>query len=248
MKTLARAGKVLPALALSLLAGPAALGAAPVLPPEAAKVARAFLFAFARNDRDAIQSMIPTDLANLYGPTPFARMPYLSKPRADGRVGALDFEGKMSDPGLPGKGTIVLRFVEEDGVKAWRVRQIYWYEKLPPEAEIPDKSPTSADRRQEPNLREAAKEFIHYWLAIDYRQMDRLVFHWWEVDRKPPKWVNMTDADLEARPTTLSGSRVDFVATLKVLRVVPKTVCGTFWLVQENGAWRVRPLTFAFLF
>lgn len=234
------------------------------LPPEAARVGRDFLAAFCRNDRDAIEAMIARAPADLYGPTPFARMPSLMKPRADGRVAAVDFEGRMADPGLPNKGTIILRLVEgggagvasgagrraaeEGGAKTWQIRQIYWYEKLPPEADIPDESPTEADRKQEPKAREAAKDFIHYWLAGDFQEVDARVFHWWKVDRRPPKWVRMSGADLEAKTTNLGGVRVDFTVKLKVLRVVPKSVSGTFWMVQERGAWRVRPLTFAFFF
>jgi hypothetical protein len=218
------------------------------LPAPAAKVARDFLFAFSRNDRDAIGEMLPEKIDNLYGPSPFARMPELAKARADTRTGAIDFKGKMSDPGLPSKGTIILRLVEEDGVRCWRVRQVYWYKDLPPEADLPDTSPTSADRKQEPAIREAAVNFISAWIAKDYQAMDRLTFHWWEVPRKPPKWVTMKSASLAARPTTLDGLRVEFVAHLTMARIVPKEVQGNLWLVQEDGQWRVRPLTFTFLF
>jgi len=218
------------------------------LPPAAEKVARDFLFAFSRNDRDAIKSMLPEGLGNLYGPCPFARMPTLTKPRADTRVGVVDFEGPMVDSGLPRKGTIVLRLVEENGVRAWRVRQIFWYEELPREAKLPDKSPTAADRAQEPALRQAATDFLEAWQASDYERMDGLTFHWWEVPRRQPKWVKMTGATLTARSTTLNGLRVDFVAKLRVARVVPRSVGGNVWLVEEDGKWRVRPLTFSFFF
>jgi hypothetical protein len=175
-------------------------------------------------------------------------MPYISNPRADGRVGAVDFQGPMTDPALPKRGIIVLRLVEENAVRAWRIRQIYWYDDLPPEAEIPEKSPTDADRRQEQHVRRAAIDFIHFWLAGDYGQMDRLTFHWWEVQRPPPKWVKMTSANLRARSTNLDGLRVDFTAKLRLLRLLPREVRGNLWLVKENGAWRVRPLTFALFF
>ncbi len=218
------------------------------LPAPAAKVARGFLEAFVRNDREAISELLPKELGNLYGPSPFARRPELSKPRADTRMGAIDFRGAMVDSGLPSKGTIILRLVEEDGVRAWRVRQLYWYRDLPPEADIPDTSPTAEDRRQEPVVRRAAEEFIEAWLSGEYEQMDRLTFHWWEVQRAAPKWVKMTGADLTARPTQLDGLRVDFVANLRFLRLLPKDVRGNLWLVAEDGQWRVRPLTFSFLF
>ena len=218
------------------------------LPAPAAKAARSFLYAFAQNDRDTISSLLPKKLKNLYGPSPFVEAPRLSKPRADSRTGAIDFRGRMADSGLPSKGTIILRLVEEDGVRAWRVRQLYWYSNLPPEADIPEKSASAEDRRQEPAVRAAATEFIERWLQGDFERMDQLTFHWWEVPRAPPKWVKMNAADLTARHTQLDGLRVDFVAHLRVLRFIPKDVRGNLWLVQEDGRWRVRPLTFSFLF
>ena len=218
------------------------------LPPKAEQVATDFLFAFSRNDRDLVKELLPTKLENLYGPSAFALMPKLVNPRADSRVAAIDFKGKMADPALPETGTIILRLVEEDGVRQWRIRQLYWYTDLPPEADIPDQSPTEDDRRQEPAVEEAARRFIADWLAGDYQGMDRRTFHWWEIDRSPPKWVKMTGADLTARPSELNGLQIDFVAKLRVLRVVPKDVRGNVWLVQEDGVWRVRPLTFTFLF
>jgi len=218
------------------------------LPPEAAQVARDFLFAFSRNDRDRIKTMLPKRLENLYGPCPFSQMPQLSKPRADTRAGAVDFAGPMADAGLPNKGTILLRHVEEDGVRTWRVRQLYWYSELPPEADIPERSPTAADQAEEPHLQRAAEQFVEAWLAKDYPRMGGLTFRWWEVARRPPKWVKMSGADLTARPASLDGLRVDFVAKLRVLKVLSRSVRGNLWLVEEDGEWKVRPLTFMFVF
>lgn len=245
-----------PKAAIILLALGATLGqpkdgrpeASVPLPPEAARVARQFLFAFSRNDREAISSMLPQRIENLYGPCPFAGMPTLTKPRADTRAGAIDFQGPTKDVGLPGKGTVILRLVTENGVRAWRVRQIFWYEKLPRGAKLPDRSPTAADREQEPKLRQAAADFLRAWVAEDYNRMEELTFNWWEVPRRPPKWVTMKDAHLTAQATTLEGLRIDFVAKLSVARLLPKNVGGNLWLVQEDGEWRVRPLTFSFFF
>ncbi len=218
------------------------------LPAPAATVARDFLSAFTRNDREAISEMLPKELKNLYGPSAFAALPELKKPRADKRIGAVDFRGSMADSSLPSKGTIVLRLVEEDGVRAWRVRQIYWYEKLPPEADIPETSRTAEDRLQEPKLRQAATEFIEAWIRQDYEVVDRLTFHWWNVPRDPPKWVKMREARLTGRPTELDGLRVDFVAKVRFLSVIPRDIRGNLWMVEEEGEWRVRPLTFSFVF
>lgn len=218
------------------------------LPAPAAQAARDFLFAFSRNDRNTIEAMLPKKPANLFGPCPFARTPELLKPRADTRTGAVDFRGPMSDDGLPAKGTFIMRRVEEDGARGWRVRQMFWYNDLPPEADIPDKSPTEADRKQEPELKQAASEFIRAWLAEDYRTINQLTFHWWEVDRDPPKWAKLKRVDLTGKPTTLNGLRVDFKAHVVLIKVIPKQVRGSLWLVEEGGEWKVRPLTMSFVF
>ena len=218
------------------------------LPGPAARVARDFLFAFSRNDREAIASMLPKRLENFYGACPFPQMPDLGNARADTRIAAVDFNGPMADPGLPPRGTIVLRLVEEDGVRAWRVRQIYWYYRLPPEVDVPDRSPTEADRHQEPHVLRATADFLDAWLDADYETMDRLTFHWWEVPRRPPKWVKMKSVSLSGRPSSLGGIRVDFAAKLRVLSVIPKSIRGNVWIVKEDGEWKVRPLTFTFAF
>lgn len=222
--------------------------ASSTLPPEAAAVARSFLFAFTRNDREAIKGMVPESLRLRYGPCPFGQMLVLKNPRVDNRVGAIEFTGTMTDPGLPNKGAIVMRYYEQDGETKWLVRQIYWYPRLPPNADVPERSPTEADRKQEPAAMAAAKAFLRAWGEGDYERMEALTFRWWEVERRPPKWVKMTGAELNIRPTTLNGTRVDFIAKLRVGGILPKRVQGNLWLVEEEGCWRVRPVTFAFWF
>lgn len=235
-------------LASGLAQSPTA-SARPTLSAEAKKVATDFLYAFCRNDRDAISTMLPKQLENLYGPSPFARMPSLQKPRADKRDGAIEFEGGRSESGMPDKGVIVLRRVTQGTQKVWQVRQIYWYDELPPEAgRIPDKSKTAADRAEEPRLKQAAMDFLHEWMAADFRQLDKRVFHWWEVERKPPRWVKMTGLDLRSPADSLGGIRLGFKAQLRLLRALRRSVEGNVWLVQEDGKWRVRPLTVAFWF
>jgi len=235
-------------LLLALAFACPAPGRAASLPPDAERVARDFITAFSVNDRESVTRLLPKAAASLYGPSPFRKMPQIIKPRADGRVAAIDFDGPMTDSNLPSRGIIVLRLVEEGNAKSWRVRQIYWFNELPPEADLPDKSPTAADRRQEPLVRRAAMDFISAWLKGKWEVMEGLTFQWWKVHRKPPKWVTLGRVDLEAKPTTLGGIRVDFEARLKLAGIIPRTVHGNIWLVQEDGAWRVRPLTFSLLF
>lgn len=238
-------------LASSGLAGVAANPAAarPALSPEAEKVAKDFLYAFSRNDRDKISDLLPKQLKNRYGPSPFTHMPVLVKPRVDGRSGAIEFQGARADAGMPNKGVMVLRRINQEGKTAWRVRQIYWYDELPPEAgQVPDKSKTAFDRSEEPRLRRAAMDFIHEWIAGDFEELDRMVFHWWEIDRDPPKWVKMNSLELRSPADSLGGLRLGFRAKLRLLGALSRRVEGSVWLVQEEGVWRVRPLTVAFWF
>jgi hypothetical protein len=238
-------------LTASGLAGAAATPALarPAPSPDAEKVAKDFLYAFSRNDRDAISLLLPKQIKNLYGPSPFTRMPSLLKPRCDGRTGAIEFQGARTDPGMPEKGVMVLRRTNEGGKTAWRVRQIYWYDELPREAgQVPDKSKTAFDRAEEPRLKRAAMDFLHEWIAGDFQQLDTMVFHWWEVDRDPPKWVKMTGLDFRPPADSLGGLRFGFKAKLKLLGALTRRVEGSVWLVEEDGVWRVRPLTVAFWF
>ena len=224
--------------------------AVPGLSPEAEKVARKFISAFCVNDRDAISELLPRQLDKRYGPSPFAKMPVLKKARVDARMGVIEFEGgRAPGSGLPQKGLITLRQMREDGRTVWRVRQMYWYDVLPPEAgQVPDESKTDADRKQEPAVRRAAMDFLHAWMAADYRQMDKMVFHWWDVDRKPPRWVSLTSTILKSPSHSLEGLKVGFTVKLRVGGLLPKSVDGNLWLVEEDGVWRIRPLTFVFWF
>jgi hypothetical protein len=91
-------------------------------------------------------------------------------------------------------------------------------------------------------------DFLHAWMAADYRQMDKMVFHWWDVDRKPPRWVKLTSTVLKSPSHSLEGLKVGFTVKLRVGGLLPKSVDGNLWLVEEDGVWRIRPLTFVFWF
>ncbi len=236
-------------VALVVAAGTAFAGEARRLPAEAQKVAEEFVYAFAQNDRPKITTLLPTKARYRYGPSPFTKMPTLTKPRADGSAGAVEFAGGRGDTGLPDKGMIVLRRVREaNGQTGWQIRQIYWYDELPKDAQVPDKSPSEKDKKEEPKIEAATTRFLKDWIGGEYDKLDGQVFHWWEIQRKPPKWIKMSSVMFKDPVPSLGGYRVEFVAKLKVLGAIPKTVNGTLWLVEEDGKWRVRPLTMAFSF
>ncbi len=73
--------------------------------------------------------------------------------------------------------------------------------------------------------------------------MDELTFHWWEVDRRRSKWIKLAGASFENTRPALDGLCVDFVAKLKIAKIFSRRVSGNIWLVQEDGEWRVRPVS-----
>ena len=236
-------------LAAALIPGAAwAVPTQTTLPPEATKAAIAFLCAFSRSDGDTMSKMVPEKLADRYGPCPFTHLPELSKPCADTTMGTLRFAGPSVDPTLPAKGVISLHKESQEGKTVWRVRQIYWYNELPPKANLPESSPTEADRKQEPAIEEAARKFLTQWIAGDYQGLDRHVAYWWKRNRKPSKWVKTSGVEVTRSVASLGGIRVDARVTVKVVGVVTRRVDGTLWLVKEDGVWKVRPLTLAFFF
>jgi len=216
--------------------------------PEA--VAKAFVAAFCGNDRSAVSAMLPKSLRDLYGPCLFSQMPVLSNPRFDGRTGMVDFEGPMLDADLPTKGLMTFRLVDDGDAKVWRIRQIYWYHAVPAEVNtrLAKPAPTADDAQQEPALLRTATDFLGAWLSGDFQAVDKFVFRWWEVPRKKPAWVRLAGVDVHHQSTSPAGTRVDFEARLRLIGFMPKQAKGSLWLVQEDGQWRVRPLSLALVY
>ncbi len=227
---------------------PAAPEAAPGLVPES--LATAFLTAFCNNDRAAIGAMLPKSLPARYGPCLFSHLPALSNARVNGTTGMVDFEGPMLDADLPTKGMITFRRCPEGEGAIWRVRQIYWYRTRPPEAKarLEKRAIRPADVEAEPVLLRAATDFLTAWLAGDYQAVDRGVFRWWDVPRAKPRWVKLARLDVQRRSAAPDSVRIDFGARLRLAGLMPKQVKGSLWLVQEEGQWRVRPLSMALVY
>ena len=209
-------------------------------------VARRFIRALVVRDVNTLSRLSPSQPKNQFGPCLFKAMPKFSKPRVKGHKGGLDFQGKTTLAGLADKG--VMSFTKVDHEKpAWRVRQFFWYEKLPLGANIPSKSPTAVDRKQEQYLDDSAKAFIGAWLKRDYKTMQRYYFDW--VRHKPnhpPRGIRLGDISLDARRMPNGEYRVNFTAGLTVYRVVPRTVEGVLFAVNEGGHWKMRATTFSF--
>jgi hypothetical protein len=209
-------------------------------------VARQFIQALIVRDVATLSRLSPTNPKNLFGPCLFKAMPKFSNPRVKGHKGGLDFQGKSTLADLADRG--VMSFTKVDHEKpAWRVRQFFWYEKPPLGASIPGKSPTAADRKQEPYLDDSARVFIGAWLKGDYRTMQRYYFDWVRhKPRHPPRGIKLNDVKLDAKRMANGEYRVSFTARLTVYKVVPRTVDGVLFAVNEDGHWKMRVTTFSF--
>jgi hypothetical protein len=209
-------------------------------------VARQFVAALVVRDNRVLDRLSPTEPRNLFGPCMFKAMPTFSKPRVNGHKGGLDFEGKAIFSDLADKGVIAFTKMDDE-TPVWRVRQFFWYEKPPLGANVPDRSPTAADRKQEKYLDDAARVFIGAWLKGDYQTMERYYYDWVRHKPKnPPRGIKLRSISADAKRLPNGEYRVDFTASLTVYTVVPRTVSGILFAVKEGGQWKMRATTFSF--
>ena len=226
-------------LALLLAHVSAALG---TLDPEAEKAARGYLTALARNDRPTMKRLSPSQPADFYGPFMFAQLPSLENPRVDSHRAAVDFEGKSIDPDLPSQGIITLVKLDDRTTDAWVVRQVLWYDekRLPVGVQVPKKSVTSADQRQEPQVFRSARSFLLAWQNGDYQQMEYLHYDWLSRERKPPKSVKLRSLSLREAGRLEGAIKVTFEARLTLLGFIPYRAKGLVYVLKEGDAWKVR--------
>ena len=216
-------------------------GADPALEREA----RRYVIAFAENDRHTLRELSPRKLHNRFGPCLFADMPRLTKPRVDAHKAAVEFSGRTTDGDLPGRGIIVLVRLDERREEAWVVRGILW-QGASSSGNAPDYSATAADRRQEPKALASSRKYLRAWLASDYQTMQRLTYDW--VAHAGGDCLPVKVKTVEMRFVPLQGEQVKvrFTAHATVLGVIPRTIEGVFYGVQEDQRWKFRNHTMMF--
>lgn len=220
-----------------LAALPAAAQPALLFDREAEQVARAYLKAKAETDTDVLARLRPTEPANKFGPSLFLAMPRLEKPRADAHRGVVEFTGKCVES-LPGKGLIELTKVDEEpAAYQWKVQQIFWTDRAPG---LPKRSVTKQDKAQEKQLLAAAQRYLAAWLKGDYAAMSRLHFDKLSKRNKGKSYFSLRSASFTPQPTSWGELRVSFQAKVVIAKVLPKTVNGDFYMLKEDGQWKVR--------
>jgi len=211
----------------------------------AEQVALSFMKAWAAADKQALAKLTPATPAARFGPCLFASLPVLSQPRVDAHRAAVDFAGKARD-GLPSRGIIVLTRVDEEPAQyRWKVRQILWMGQRALGVRVPRRSVTKADQAQEAAVLRAAQAYLQAWAKHDYQAMERLWYDRLKNQSKPRSYFRLRSAEFTASPTREGELKVGFTAKVTVLRVVPQTVTGTFYMLKEGGEWKVRSHTLA---
>ena len=214
--------------------------------PAAEKAAEDYLYALARGDKERLLELTPKDLEKFYGPPLFREMPVLKNPRAKGHRGLIDFEGESTDPALPSQGTISMTMRDSRQFDRWQVRAIVWKSGSNLTLNPFKYSPTEKDRIQEVQIRACAAKYLKAWMEEDWQGMDHMTFDW--INRRSLKgsfYVRSLDFDSSLRP---DGSvRVEFRAKvsprLPILGLIRRTAEGFFYVVQEDGQWKVRRMT-----
>ena len=223
---------------LGLLAAlPAAAQPALIFDREAEQVARAYLKAKAETDTDVLARLRPAELANKFGPSLFLAMPRVDKPRADAHRGVVEFSGKCAE-GLPGTGVIDMAKVDEGpAADRWKVQQIFWTNRVPG---LPKRSVTKQDAAQEKLLISAAQRYLAAWLQGDYATMSRLHYDKLSTRNKGKSYFALRSASFNPKPTSWGELRVSFQAKVVIAKILPKTVNGDFYMLKEEGRWKVR--------
>ena len=212
-----------------------------VFDQSAQAVAQAYMRASADGDRQTLLKLRPSHPAGRFGPPLFCALPTFASPRVDAHRAVITFDGKPVDASLPVKGMIVLTKVDEEPAGwQWKVKQIFWLDGQPLGVSVPKRSVTKADTAQEPWVTKAGQAYVRAWLKKDYATMDRLCYDTLTRRQSAKSYFRLRGAEFAASPTTWGELRVNFVARVTVLRMLPKTVEGTFFMLKEAGEWKVR--------
>jgi len=234
------------AAAVALLAlVPAGADPGLVFDQQAQTVARAYMKAWAESDRETLRRLSPKRPENKFGPPLFRALPTLTRPRVDAHRAAVDFSGQLVDAGLPATGMVTLNRVDEEPpAYRWKVRQVLCLDEDSRVSSEPKRSVTKADAAQEAQVLRAAQAYLTAWLKRDYAAMERLYFDRLTRRSNARSYFRLRSVQFTPQPAG-HEIKVNFVAKVTVVRVLPKTVDGTFYMLKEDGQWKVRGTTLA---
>lgn len=210
-------------------------------------VAKRFITAYLRQDTPTVRQCIPTKFDNLFGPYPFVGAVTLARPKVHKTQALVEFTATIAEKQIPSRGGILLH--EQDGV--WRVRQVLYYDRVPRIFNLPTKSTTAKDQRQEPEVKRVAEKFLDKWKAGDRKTMEMLWSDW--TDRNQDKVQGLTTSDLVVKAGAKVWNAPYYTYTVKVSYKLGPLVYsivlkGGVILDQEGDQWKVRPNELVFDF
>lgn len=206
---------------------------------EQQKAVQTYITAYARNDYAKLRPLFPTKDENLFGPYLFDGMPTLKQPKVDESQALVEFTALVKDDKLLKQGGIL--FKRHKGV--WLVRQVLFYEKIPAIFNLPKKSVTDADRRNEPEVSRLCTQFLKAWQRGDTAEVVKLSHRWEQRDGDINKGMSVSPVEITPSTTKWGESFVKYKTKLTYkwgILSYSMQFNGGFIMVKENGKWKIR--------
>ncbi|MHB9025903.1 MAG: hypothetical protein ACYC7E_17320 [Armatimonadota bacterium] len=211
------------------------------------EVSQKFLKAFLTRDMDAVRDVVPTKPQHLFGPYLFNETLKLNGPKVDDDEAAIDFTANVGDSRYPRQGAFLLKKHNN----TWYMRHVFFFDKIPIYLQLPRKSVTPADQKQEPRVKEAATDFLAAWKRNDCGTMHDLWYNWTKYNKPRRNNFYMSNLSLTTTKNVWKDVYIKYSAKLSYkwgLLSYSVNFNGGLTMVEENGDWKVRPLTLIFDF
>ncbi len=225
-------------LALLLGAGLRGGSAAPEDPR--CTLARSFLTAMAVKDMATVRRVMTADPHHLFGPCTFAALPTFSDPMIRGTRAILHWSARMTDPGLPTHGILVLSN-DEYTHGAWQVIQPYYYPEMASiyHMRLLPRLHTGADDKALPKVLDAATRFVKAWQADDTTTMRALWYDWPHTDRKEFIPFRLSVETLAVSSNAYKETTVAYTVKCHY-PFYTVTYHGALVLLKEGTTWKLR--------
>jgi len=206
---------------------------------EQRKIIQEYFTAYVRNDYAKIRPRLPAQDENIFGPFMFDGVPTFQRPKVSDTKALVEFTAKINDNKFPDKGGILLMKRDE----GWLVRQVLFYDKVPAIFNLPKKSITEEDRKNEPIVAKTCDEFIQAWKRGDTKEVLKRWHRWMDRDDDLNKGMSITNYEFTGATTQWKEPFARYSARLTyrwgILSYSMK-FDGGFVMVKEKGIWKVR--------
>jgi hypothetical protein len=211
------------------------------------RVARTYIEAYARRELPRLRGHLATEPDHLFGDYPFVGTPKLSRPKVDGRQAVVEFAGVSRQEGVPSRGGLLC--YRDKGT--WKVRQVLFYDKQPQSAQLPKRSITDADRRQEPTLSALGASFLNAWERGDTPTLLANWYDWSKRNDRPITRLQVRRLEVDVAAKTPQEAIATYRVTLTYkwgLLSYSMDTAGGLFLVREGAEWKVRGNLMVFRF